>query len=131
MAQVRHSWDSGMSDGRKSKRSESDDTIVAIIRIHERGKTIRRVVLCLTVVSAIWLIADAYVRVSENTHWLKVVATAIATILVVLAPLYLCIRRFRFYMKRDHQRTIELELKYDEHRETSGIKKDGVPPDDL
>jgi hypothetical protein len=55
-------------DGGKDKKS---DTAVAIIKIHERNKTLRWLGLAVCAVAAVWIISDAYVRVSQPRTGLR------------------------------------------------------------
>lgn len=97
------------------------------IRIQERGRTTRTLIVCAAALFGLWLVVDTIQAVASTPPWLQALALFAGS-----APasylLWKMRGRFRVYMSRDHQRTIELEGELDASRTSSGINPDGTSP---
>jgi uncharacterized membrane protein len=104
---------------------------VALHRISELHRTVRLGILSACGVIGLGLILWATVEMeASRPPWLIL---GLAIVAAVAPNSYLIakwVRKFRHYMKVDHQRVIEIEKRVDPNRETSGLNRDSTSPYD-
>lgn len=113
-----------MKKDEEAEEPDSPAPSLAYFKIHERHRTLRFTVGAFVALVALAFICWTVVKVTEKNPWVE----ALGIVLAVLAgssPFWIKLRRFRKYMERDHQRTVELEKKVDPNRSSSNLDKDG------
>jgi hypothetical protein len=108
------------------ERGGADRRSVAIKRAEEIGRTVRFVFGSAAFVVAVYLIADAVVKVMDKPWYVSIL------IAVFTGPFFPAIvaivyrNRVKRYTETDHQRVIELEQQSDPERSSSQLKSDGT-----
>ena len=98
--------------------------------VHEKWKTVRLIVVCIAILIGLGMILHTAEHVLEKPGWITLVLACLASIAPPSVLLWRTQIKFKAYMKRDHQRTIELEGHIDRQRESSGLNTDGSVPRD-
>lgn len=90
-------------------------------------KTIRTLAVCATISALAWMILTSIVKIMEQgeSPWVTI-AIAAMSLVFGSGPIVVMVWRFRLYMKRDHNRTIQLEMSVDAARTSSDTNPDGT-----
>lgn len=97
----------------------------------QRHTTIRIGIISGAVVTGIGFVSWALVEIKKTQSIWDVVIAGVLTFLSLYWPVSRCraiYEKFRGYMKKDHQRVLELESAVDKTRSSSGLNKDGTSP---
>ncbi len=103
---------------------------VQLHRTDRRYRFASILVVCLVVAFSVWQLRIGVVAIftRPDPPWLTILLAIITAIALPSTPVAYWIFRFRLYMRKDHQRVIELETQLDPNRQSSGISKEGKSP---
>ena len=96
---------------------------IEITRIFDRGKTIRTVVVCATIVCALAVITVGY-TISRKPTWLDLIIMVLATLSGPSGVILVLLGARKKYIQKHHDRVVSLEKRLDERR-TSSVSDTG------
>lgn len=109
--------------------AKQDDDGLELFKLKESHKTARLLICGAVLVLAVWIIADAAVKISAQPDrwvWLKIAVTIAAAFIPAGALIYRWIGKLKMQIRRHAGRVTSLELSVDVNRESSGANQDGT-----
>ena len=110
--------------GTAERRDQGQEASVEITRILQRGRTLRTLIICATVVAGVAIVAYAITEIVADPRWWQLVGVIVLSLIAPGGVIARLLKSRRKYVKKTHRRTTELEQRTDPERSSSLDERD-------